>query len=118
MVRPRSGCVAWSRNPWCPSTSRRMRPTVEPLEGRIVLDGGLADLAMLSATTADSRSVTFRYEVTFLGSPPGVTAEVAFFRSADPVVDLSDDVRIDTQVVPLAVGEHTVVVSLPEALAI
>ena len=81
-------------------------------------DGGMADLAMLSATTADSRSVTFRYEVTLPGSAPGVTAEVAFFRSADPAFDLSDDVRIDTRVVPLAVGEHTVVASLPEALAI
>src|SRR4051794_34493049 len=102
MVRPRSRCVALLRGPSCPSTSRRMRPTVEPLEGRIGLDVGLAALAVLSATTADSRSVTYRYEVTLPGSAPSVTAEVAFFRSADPVFELSGDVRIDTQVVPLA----------------
>ena len=118
MVRRRSCRVALSKGPSCSYMSRRIRLTVEQLEGRIVPDGGMVDLAMLSATTTDSRSVTFRYQTTLPGSAPGVMAEVAFFRSADPVFDLSDDVRIDTRVVPLAAGEHTVVVSLPEALAI
>ncbi|MFO0889148.1 MAG: hypothetical protein U0790_08410 [Isosphaeraceae bacterium] len=118
MTRPRSRLAARSRNPWGHSTSRQARPAIESLEDRIVLDGGLADLAMMSATTPDSRSVTFGYGVTLPGSDLEVTAEVAFFRSSDRVYDPADDVRIETQVLTLALGEHTLGVPLPEALAI
>ncbi len=118
MKLARSGRVASSRGPLRPCMSRQYRLTVEPLEGRIVLDGGRADIAMLSATTTDSRSVTFRYELTLPGAASSVTAEVAFFRSIDREFSESDVPFNTPQEVQLAAGEHAVTVSLSETLAI
>jgi hypothetical protein len=98
--------------------ARKAAPLLERLEDRVVLAGGLADLAMLSAATTDSRSVTFRYEVTLPGQAVALTAEVAFFRSNDPAFSPADDVPIGSQVVQRAAGIHTVTASLSDPLAI
>src|SRR3954467_7889804 len=60
------------------------RPVLERLEERIAMS---TDIAMLSATTRDSRSVDVSYRIDGDGGAP---LEVAIYRSADANFDASD----------------------------
>src|SRR4051794_31027103 len=63
---------------------RARRPQLECLEGRIAL---ATNIAVLSATTVDSRSVDVSYRVDGDGGTP---LELAIYRSADARFDASD----------------------------
>jgi hypothetical protein len=67
---------------------RRLRPRIEGLEGRALLAGDLPALALTSATTADSRGVTFEYDVT--GGDIGQAVDFGIYRSADDRFDAAD----------------------------
>ena len=87
--------------------SRRRRFVLEALEERLVLDAAsLPDIAMVSATTTDSRSIRVVYNIE--NAPVGQPFDVRFYRSADGQVD-SSAIAIGDQIVSgtgLAVGAH------------
>src|SRR4051812_25667249 len=70
-----------------PRTSRRGL-VFEGLEDRRLLTASLPDIALTSATTSDSKSVTVEYDVT----PQDLGAPISFgvFRSADDRFDAGD----------------------------
>ncbi len=63
--------------------SRLVTPRIESLDRRELLDASAPPVLMLSATTSDSRSVTFSYDVT--GPDPSLTFGV--YRSAETRLD-------------------------------
>src|SRR3954447_17095430 len=64
------------------------RPGVEGLEGRQLLATSLPDIAMVSAATRDSQSLTITYDVT--GKALDVPLLFGVYRSADDRLDASD----------------------------
>lgn len=111
--------------------NRTLRPTVEGLEDRQLMAAAVSDVAMVSATTADSRGVTFRYDVGNADLDRPVRFGV--YRSADATLDGSDSAVGSLTVVPPgqpgatadqngrpagAVGPHTVTLPLPGGLPI
>lgn len=105
----------------------RRRPTFEGLEERralaAVLTDTLPDIVMRAATTHDSRSVTFTYEIqnAALTGP----LHVAFYRAADKHFDAKADIEIGDQLLTnstnstvLTEGTHTVTATLPRGLSI
>jgi hypothetical protein len=96
------------------------QPTVELLEGRTLLAASaLPDIAMISATTPDSQSITFTFQVenASLNAP----FDVAFYRAPASHFDLSADVEIGAQMVSasdLSVGSHTETAAIPGGLPI
>src|SRR4051794_24709330 len=81
-ARDVAGCAPERAHP----RSRRFQ--VEGLEDRHLLAVALPDIAMISATTGDSRSVGFTYDI----APKDLGAPVRFdvYRSADDRFDSSD----------------------------
>jgi hypothetical protein len=107
-VRPRQGFAVEGR--------------CEALEGRELLAAATAQVAMLGATTLDSKGVTVTYQVegADLDSPP----DLGVYRSASPSFG-PDDVAMGDATAPAvdasgmpstAVGVHTVTVALPGGL--
>jgi hypothetical protein len=91
---------------------------LEVLEGRVVLNAA-TDVAVLSATTADSRSVLVSYEVrgdAALAQP----LPISVVRSADAVFDAGDAVLTVQSVsgADTAVGTHTVTIGVSGGLPI
>jgi len=111
--------------------NRTLRPAIEGLEGRQLMAAAAPDVAMVSATTADSRGVTFTYEVANADLDRPVTFGV--YRSADASLDGSDTAAGSLTVVPPgqpgatadqagrpagAIGTHTVTLPLAGGLPI
>lgn len=114
-----------------PSRDRPRKPSIEGLEDRNLLSAAMPDIAMVSATTADSRGVTFEYDV----KNAGVDAPILFAidRSAEAGPN-KDEVPVGSlTVVPpgpaggqgtldldgrsaTALGDHRVTVPLPGGL--
>jgi hypothetical protein len=102
----------------------RRRPTFERLEERTalaaVLTDSLPDFVMRAATTHDSRSVTFTYQIqnAVLTGP----LHVAFYRAADKHFDAKANIEIGDQLLTnstvLTEGTHTVTATLPRGLSI
>ena len=67
---------------------RTRRPGVEGLEERQLLATSLPDIAMVSATTRDSQSLTITYDVT--GKALDAPVLFGVYRSADDRLDASD----------------------------
>ncbi len=67
----------------------RWQPGIEDLEGRQLLSTGVPDLAMVSASTPDSKSVLVDYTVT--GADLGQSFDLAIYRSSDATFDASDE---------------------------
>ena len=67
---------------------RTRRPGVEGLEGRQLLATSLPDIAMVSAATRDSQSLTITYDVT--GKALDAPVLFGVYRSADDRLDASD----------------------------
>jgi hypothetical protein len=110
---------------------RAVRPSIEGLEGRQLLSSTLPDIAMISATTTDSKGVTINYEIK--GGPITRPTEFAVFRSATTTLDASAVAVGSAEFVPggqpgatldsngrqaLAVGQHVVTIPLPGGLPI
>ena len=101
------------------SRSKRARPGVENLEGRQLLSDMSPRIALLSASTADSKEITLTYKV----EDGDLAQSIPFLitRSADDQADATD-VAVATAVVdagdPGALGEgtHTVTFGLPDGL--
>src|SRR4051794_19913448 len=89
--------------------TRVSKPHLERLEERVAM---ATDLAMVSATTRDSRSVDVSYRVDGDGGTP---VDMAIYRSADANFDASD-VRLATQTITdptgIANGAHTLTVAV------
>lgn len=119
------------------SGSRKIRslgPRVEGLEGRALLSADPPGIVMDSATTVDSRSVTFEYDVR--NADLGRSVEFGVYRSADDRFDASDvslgaataaapasgsagqgSVTVDDEGRPAtAEGHHRLTVPLPQGL--
>jgi hypothetical protein len=95
----------------------RLRPAVEGLEGRQLLTA-LPDVAVLGASTTDSKQVVVDYEIRNADLPNGFG--IAIYRSADAGWDASD-VQVATSQVPAdqaTVGRHEVTVPVPGGLTI
>jgi hypothetical protein len=107
----------------------RLQPAVEGLESRSLLTAALPDIALVSAATRDSRSVTFDYSI----SGAAVDQPIAFavYRSAANQVSPGapmvgsvvvnppgpDGPTLDTSGQPAtAVGTHELTVALPGGL--
>lgn len=105
------------------------RPQVEGLESRELLTAAVPDIAMTSATTADSRSITFNYQIK--NAPVTQPFQFGVYRSADPTFDATD-IPVDTMaVVPAgqpgatldqygiaaaSQGDHKITLDLPNGL--
>ena len=81
------------RNPNGGDTTREpgkctRRPGVEGLEGRQLLAASLPDIAMVSAATRDSQSLTIAYDV--IGTALDAPVRFGVYRSADDRLDASD----------------------------
>src|SRR4051794_29087369 len=96
-----SGAMTMARPAHLRQTSRRAasrvsppawRPTLETLEDRTVTDAALPNIAVISATTPDSRGVVVTYQVR--DAEPGGPVPVAIYRSADNRFDSTTDVRL------------------------
>lgn len=113
------------------SRKQLTRLSLEGLEDRRLLSTALPDIALSAATTADSRGITFTYEVQ--NAPLAQPVQFGVFRSADPTFGASDVPVGTVSVVPSgqpgatldqagnpggAVGEHTVTFPLPGGLPI
>jgi hypothetical protein len=107
----------------------RRRPSLEQLEERALLTSALADIAMISATTHDSRSVSVSYDVVNGTLPAPVSFTV--YRSATPKWDGSAILVGSTQIGPgagagqaldqsgqiaTAEGQHQLTLPLPGGL--
>lgn len=102
----------------------------DPLERRVVLStASLPTVAMLDASTADSKSVTVEYRVTPTpGSDSSLPLTFGVYRSADAAFDPSDvavagaaaaSVKYDDAGGPAAAaGNHRVTINLPDGLPI
>src|SRR5262245_32289374 len=94
-----STCAAQSA---APSTSarktpiRRRTPAIESLEGRQLLATAGPEIQMVSATTHDSRGVSFSYDV--LNNPLQAPVEIGIYRSADANFS-SDDLKLGALVI-------------------
>jgi hypothetical protein len=116
---------------WMPRGSRRphRKPAIEGLESRALLTATLPDIALVSATTSDSRSVTFNYSIT--GAAVDQPIAFAVYRSATGQVDPGapqvgsvvvnppgpGGPTLDTSGQPAtAVGAHELTVALPGGL--
>src|SRR5438105_1404211 len=62
--------------------NRPRKPAIEGLESRCLLSAMLPDIVLDSATTSDSRSVTFDYDVN--NAAVGKPIEFTVYRSASP----------------------------------
>jgi hypothetical protein len=106
-----------------------LRPHIEELEGRALLSAMTPTLVMDSATTRDSRSVTFEYDVQ--NADLGQSVTFGIYRSADNQFDASDVAVGSVTVTPPgqgtptrddrgqpagAVGHHQLTVPLPQGL--
>lgn len=111
----------------CGSTTiRSVRPDVESLEGRALLSGVLPEVVMDSATTTDSKSVTFTYDVD--NAPLDQPVTFGVYRSANAQLDVSDaqigsvwvgpSTRDDAGQPAGTEGRHTLTVPLPQGLTI
>jgi hypothetical protein len=114
-----------------PRTKPVCRPRLaDPLERRVVLSTAtMPTVAMLDATTTDSKTVTIDYRV---APAPGAdsTGPLTFgvYRSADATFDASDvavtgadsiPVSVDTAGAPVAAeGTHRLTINLPDGLPI
>lgn len=84
----------WDRASWGRSTraqrtdTLQRKPTVEGLEGRQLLTTAIPDIRMTSATTRDSQSVSFAYDV--LNGPLQANVTVGVYRSADATFSPDD----------------------------
>jgi hypothetical protein len=111
------------------SRQQRLKPAIEGLESRSLLTATLPDIAMVSATTSDSRSVTFDYAISGAAVDQPIT--FAVYRSATSQVSPGAQVvgsvvvnppgpggpTLDTSGNPAtAVGEHEITVALPGEL--
>ena len=98
------------------------RPAFEQLERRVVPDAAPPDIAMISATTGDSQSVTYTYQIS--NSPRSAPLDVAFYRAAAPQFDpsqASQDIKLGDQVLTgtdLNLGTHTETARLAGGLPI
>src|SRR5262249_9316735 len=108
---------------------RNLRPTIEDLEGRGLLSVTTPTIVMDSATTVDSRSVTFEYDVK--NADLGQSVAFGIYRSANDQFDPSDVEVGSATVMPPgqgtptrddngqptgAVGHHRLTVPLPQGL--
>ncbi len=107
-----------------------MTPTIEGMEARCLLSGTLPDIALVSATTRDSKSVTFDYSVTGSNITQPVQFEV--YRSATPALSSSSVPIAGVDVAPTGAaggatldaagqgatlqGNHELTVSVPGGL--
>lgn len=73
---------------------RRQKPAIESLEGRQLLTTAGPDIHMSSATTHDSRGVSFAYDVVNVSLSSLV--EIGVYRSADPTFS-ADDLKVGSQ---------------------
>ena len=110
---------------------RFQAPLIEGLEGRLLMTASaVADIALISATTIDSRGVTVTYDVPAAAANQPIAFRVA--RSADATLNASNPVG-SSQVLPpasgqgsgtldsaghsaTAAGRHTVTLAIPGGL--
>lgn len=103
----RHGLLALWRKPVA-STERpktRCEPRIEGLETRLALSTASLAVAVTSARTTDSQSVTFEYDVNTPNLPP--TLDFGVYRSADPVYDAGDMAIGSTTLITTTVGRST-----------
>ena len=105
------------------------KPAAEILESRALMAALLPDVAMLSATTLDSRGVTIDYAIK--NAPVSQPLTFGVYRSTDTTLDSTDTLAgtvvlnpgasgtLDSAgVSPLALGHHHVTLPLPGGLPI
>jgi len=111
------------------SRLRRLKPALEGLETRSLLSAALPDIAMVSATTNDSKSVTFDYDIQGAAvnqpiqfeiyrsatSQPGPGAQTVAGVVVNPVG--KGGITLDQNGKPAtAVGAHEITVAVPGGL--
>lgn len=94
----------WIGTPSRARTSRK--PEVEGLECRLALSTAAPEVVVTSATTSDSQSVSFEYDVSSpsLASP---TLEFGVYRSADRTFDAGDRAIASASIATTSLGQST-----------